>query len=486
MIQFLEYFVFLYLFSYTDSFFSRYILSYLVFLLFEKIQKFLLQKYWDFSFSAGMDLLFDFESFQNHSTIVCCCILDKEPSEETLLKTKNNLLKEKEYYRLREILRKNFFFSYWVRDPNFKIDDHFIKMDEILKSEEELYNKMGEELSTPFPENRSKWYFKYYKLANGKFCSINKFHHTLVDGISLMSLFLHISEAENLKVVKYSKIGFLQWIYIYLSLPITIPYYLFKYLKRPHDKNKIHGFRLSGKKKVFTLTAKHSVDELKLISKKLGVSINDLFTSSLIESLHEYCQKNLNEDLKSMSMFLPVSLRGFPESTQTQILPLNNWMIPIFVDVKVYRDEDKGKVAKKYGEMLSKLKNSYEAPALFLISHYGPKLIPTFLYRLFIEFNSLMPTFGFTNVPGPLNQMKMMGMTVENMFFYVPTVSNIGVGFSLMTYNNLVNIGVQADESTGIEPQKFAKLYDEMLEKYICQVRDIGNGVKKENAKKLN
>lgn len=484
MIQFLEYLAFLYLFSYYETFFFKYIVSYFTFLFFEKIQKKILQKYFHFSFSAGMDLIFDLESNQNQSTIVTCGILEKPLSEEIIDKIRDKIEKESEYYRLQEILHKNWFFSYWKRDSKYNILNHIIRRDIHIKNEKEIYKIMGDELSKPFSNDKPKWFFAYYKnYSNNKSFCLMKFHHTLVDGISLMAFFLNISNAQNLQIVHFPKPSLFSWIYSYLSLPIAIPYYVFKYVLRKADHNKIHGFELSGNKKVFSLEAKHTVEELKIVSKRLRVSINDLFTSSLIECLHQYCQENFNEDLKNICMFMPISMRGFPE--KGKLLPLNNWMIPIFIDLKIYCDNNKEIVAKKYGNVLLNLKNSLEAPALFLLTHYAPKFLPTIGFKIFMDHVSFRPTFGFTNVPGPLNKILMYDVAIEKMFFYVPTVNSIGLGFSLMTYNNMFFVGIQTDDNTKIDPEKFALMYEKILEEYLTQANK-NNYVSPTQIKKRN
>ena len=175
-----------------------------------------------------------------------------------------------------------------------------------------------------------------------------------------------------------------------------------------------------------------------------------------MECLAEYYHVKFNDTFHDSIMFLPITLRPLPDAHIA--CPLNNTMIPLFVDMKMITGENKELVAKQYGKLLLKIKNSFEAPIIFLLIHYAPKILPNFAFAAFYKFISKKPTFGFSNVPGPLNQLKVGKANVENIFFYVPTVSSIGLGVSLFTYNNSLVLGVQADEKTGINPEEFTNI----------------------------
>jgi len=173
-------------------------------------------------------------------------------------------------------------------------------------------------------------------------------------------------------------------------------------------------------------------------------------------------------------MFMPVSMRSLPPPGIT--CPLNNTMITLFAKMKMIKGDDKELVAKGYGKMLTTLKNSLEAPILFLLIHYAPKLLPNFVFQNFYKFMAIKPSLGFTNVPGPLEEVKYGRASIENIFFYVPTVSSIGLGFSLFTYNNKLMFGVQADEKTQINPEMFTKKYEQVMDIYIDQAMKRAGG----------
>lgn len=484
MIQLFEFCIFAYIFSYLPGYFVKYCISLLVFYFFEKYQTKFVRKYLNIEIAKGMDLIFAYESKQNQSLILACSIIDQPFDESFKDLVIKSIEKEKKYHKLKEKIHKNALFAYWTLDKSFNYDNHFQFFDQEVHEERELYKIMGDELSTPFSNAHPKWKFFVFKNYQGnKGAAILKFHHTYVDGISMVSFFLKTSELENVKFVNMPKISPWKWAYIYLTLIFTAPYYLYINAIKRTDKNKIHDFELSGKKRAFSLQISKNLTELKAISKKLRISINDFFTSVLMDSLSSYYQDKFHEPFpEDTVMFMPVTLRPLPPPGVT--CPLDNTMIPLFVNMKMFRGEDKEKVAKNYGKRLLSIKNSLEAPSLFLLIHYFPKILPIFIFDIIFDFLSVKPSFGFTNVPGPLEKLTYKGnVNVEKIFFYVPTVSRIGLGFSLFTYNNNLMFGVQSDERTGVDPEEFTQYYQKNMDIYIQQALER-SPMKEENEKK--
>ena len=449
-----------------------------------------------------MDLFFDMKNNVNQSTIVAVCVMSKPLPEDINKKMENNIMSQKKYSRLTQIMHTLPFISFWSRSSSFKISDHLITSEQPISSEEELFKIMGEQLATPFVENKPKWTFLYFtKYLNGKAVSVMKVHHTIGDGISVLSFFMDISKADNVKFIKFPKMTVWYWLQVYLLLPFTIPYYLLKNLFRRSDTNKIHGFQLTGKKSVYSLLIKHSLDEMKELSKSMELSINDFFTATLVHCVKIFYEKTFSAPLRSVNIFMPVSLRGFPEPKQ--IYPLNNWMLPMVVHFslpaalpntelkdksKLISSHSKRNNSKKksrtsapsapiasifnpYKKVLLSVKKSFEAPILFMFILFTAKIFPPSLFLFFLNYLSSKPSFGFTNVPGPVEPFNLYGSRVEELFFLVPTLANIGLGFSLMTYGGKLRLSLQADEGMRLDVKGFSKEYENVIEKMLEEWR---------------
>ena len=97
---------------------------------------------------------------------------------------------------------------------------------------------------------------------------------------------------------------------------------------------------------------------------------------------------------------------------------------------------------------------------------------------------SIKPSFGFTNVPGPLERISYKDYFVDKIFFYVPTVSRIGLGFSLFTYDNKLFFSVQADEKTRINSEEFTQRYQQVMDLYIDQAMSRSSPIKSDGENK--
>lgn len=451
-----------------------------------------------------MDLFFDFKNKVNQSTIVAVCVMSKPLPEDINEKIENNIMSQKKYSRLTQIMHTNPFISFWSRSDSFRIADHLITSDQPISNEEELFKIMGEQLASPFDENKPKWKFLYFtKYMDGKAISVMKVHHTIADGISVLSFFMDISKADNVKFIKFPKMTIWSWLQVYLVLPFTVPYFLLKNLLRRTDNNKIHGFQLTGRKSVYSLLIKHSLSEMKELSKSMELSINDFFTATLVHCVKTFYEKAFSEPLRSVNIFMPVSLRGFPEPKQ--IYPLNNWMLPMLVQfsfppteslppTKIEDDSkstssqsERKNIGKEYEastssepiaslfhpykKVLASVKKSFEAPILFLFLLFTAKIFPPSIFLSFLNYLSSKPSFGFTNVPGPLEPFNLYGSKVEELFFLVPTLANIGLGFSLMTYGGKLRISLQADEGMRLDVKGFTEEYENVIEEMLEEWR---------------
>jgi len=121
-----------------------------------------------------------------------------------------------------------------------------------------------------------------------------KAHHSLADGISVMCLSLSMSsEYDRSYFVRSPDATFLQILMLRLSVPLTIPLILYNALTYKQDTNiftknkgKINGIMNcnSSNELVFP--------EIKILCKKLGITINDLVSSSISASLKQVFIEN--------------------------------------------------------------------------------------------------------------------------------------------------------------------------------------------------
>jgi hypothetical protein len=68
-----------------------------------------------------------------------------------------------------------------------------------------------------------------------------------------------------------------------------------------------------------------------------------------------------------------------------------------------------------------------------------------------------------TNVPGPRQEIYFAGKKLNNLLFWVPQSGNIGLGISIISYNNKVTLGIMVDEQLVRDPQRVIDGYEHEL-----------------------
>jgi len=64
-----------------------------------------------------------------------------------------------------------------------------------------------------------------------------------------------------------------------------------------------------------------------------------------------------------------------------------------------------------------------------------------------------------TNVPGPTEQLHILGAPVTTMMFWVPQAGEIGLGISILSLNGSVRVGVTSDAAIIQEPGELAQAF---------------------------
>ena len=59
-----------------------------------------------------------------------------------------------------------------------------------------------------------------------------------------------------------------------------------------------------------------------------------------------------------------------------------------------------------------------------------------------------------TNVPGPKHAIYIAGAKVEDLMFWVPQTGPLGIGVSIISYDNKVYLGLAMDKNISNDPDK--------------------------------
>ena len=105
------------------------------------------------------------------------------------------------------------------------------------------------------------------------------------------------------------------------------------------------------------------------------------------------------------------------------------------------------------------LKHSIEPVLIYNLLNILADVIPAPLEQKFSDFMGTRIAGVVTNVPGPKNAIYFAGSKVKDIMFWVPQTSPLGIGVSIISYNNRVCLGVVTDTNLVKEPDEIIDGY---------------------------
>ena len=204
-----------------------------------------------------------------------------------------------------------------------------------------------------------------------------------------------------------------------------------------------------------------SLDEVKVIGRALGCSVNDVLLSSVAGALRAYLVRRGDPVAGVMIRALvPVNLRG-----QEEVHRLGNKFGLVFLDLPIGIENPVERLYAVRANMQA-LKGSYQpivALGILALMGIGPQVLQEQLLTMLAK----NATAVMTNVPGPQQTLFFAGGKIERLMFWVPQSGDIGMGVSIMTYAGDVQFGLIVDRSLCPDPERvierFAPEFDKLV-----------------------
>jgi WS/DGAT/MGAT family acyltransferase len=175
------------------------------------------------------------------------------------------------------------------------------------------------------------------------------------------------------------------------------------------------------------------------------------------------------EDVAGMRLraTVPVNLRPLEHARK-----LGNHFGLVFLDLPVGEGNPIRRL-EHIAECMNQLKKSRQAIVAFgLLAALG--MAPQVLQELSLELFSRKATAVATNVPGPQQPLYLAGCAVRELMFWVPQTGSIGLGISILSYDNRVHFGLIADARLVPDPdaviRRFGPEFDKLL--YLALMSD--------------
>ena len=200
--------------------------------------------------------------------------------------------------------------------------------------------------------------------------------------------------------------------------------------------------------------------EVKATGRALNCSVNDVLLSSVAGALRSYLKRH-GDDVAGVTIraLVPVNLRP-PEKAWK----LGNRFGLVFLDLPIGIENPVERVYAIRSNMQA-LKGSYQpilALGILAAMGAGPKLLQDQLLAMLAR----NATAVMTNVPGPQQPLYLCGGAIDSLMFWVPQSGDIGMGVSILSYNNEVQFGVATDRKLCPDP-------DQVIERFVPEFEKL-------------
>lgn len=397
--------------------------------------------------------------------------------------------------------------AWWEDVPGFDIADHVKRVSLPGKGgKAELEALVSEMASTPLDFSRPLWQFHLVDNYQGGGALITRIHHCYADGIALIQVMLsltHESAAGSLELppeevaaTGSGEAAFWEQVLKPLNGALGGAAQLGKHLlgqgrglaANPqlaagavqHAAKKGLGFagelaRLAtmgrdsatrfkgplGTAKRVAWAEPLPLEEVKVVGRALGCSINDVLLSMAAGALRDYLQEKGDPvDGLEIRAVVPVNLRPLGEGRS-----LGNHFGLVFLGLPIGIDHPLERLHEVRRRMLA-LKGSYQPViALGLLSAvgYGPKALQEQVTGLLGNSASAV----MTNVPGPQKPLYFAGRRIIELDFWVPQSGGIGMGVSILSYDGRIQFGVITDAGLVPDPDAIVARFGDEFDKLM-------------------
>jgi WS/DGAT/MGAT family acyltransferase len=227
-----------------------------------------------------------------------------------------------------------------------------------------------------------------------------------------------------------------------------------------------------GTEKVAVWSEDIPLAEVKEIGKRLGGTINDVLLTAAAGALRQY-MRNRGQDPAGLDFraVVPVNLRKPADTKLCNRFGLVYLKLPVGIEGPLER-------LAELRRRMDKIKTSPEPFVIYgLLKTAG--ITPTVVQSLIVRFFAKNATAVMTNVPGPPSALAIAGAEIDHLMFWVPQSGRLGMGVSILSYNDQVRVGVATDRNLVDDPDGIVTAFHSALDQLQELASRKGKGAKK-------
>jgi WS/DGAT/MGAT family acyltransferase len=399
--------------------------------------------------------------------------------------------------------------SQWVLDKDFDIARHVVAEVPLplrgQSNDEVLRERVAELCSEPLDPAHPLWQMQLIEdMGDGTSALISRIHHCIADGIALIAVMLSITDGGKappqraarateepqeadwlldaflrpmtnmtVKAIGMTGKGMAKGLDAAMSGATPMDSSLEMARMGYQAVSDVAAFalmsddsptRLKGKpgaKKTVAWDDRLALDEVKVVGKAMGASINDVLLACAAGAIGKYLADRGEDPAgKEIRAMVPVNLRPLEQAWQ---LGNRFGLVPLVLPIGIANPVERLFAVRA---RMSELKGSFQPVMAFgLLSVAGLLIKP--VQHAMLNLFAKKATAVMTNVPGPAEALKFCGSTVEKVMFWVPQSGDIGMGVSILTYAGRVQFGLITDTGLCPDPEaiiaNFAPEFEKLL-----------------------
>lgn len=402
---------------------------------------------------------------------------------------------------------------FWEFDEDFDILAHVRRAALPGEADKaELQEYVSELASTPLDQSKPLWQFHLVENYVEGPVLVSRIHHCYADGIALIQVMLSLTDptpeprpsanspsswksrrAEESNIFKRfleparegigaathfgqklveEAMGLLkepEQLGVYASEAAEIAEELGTALTLSDDPSTRFRGRLGVRKRV-AWTPPLPLHEVKAVGRALGCTVNDVLIASATGALHDYLV-SCGDDPSGLEIraTVPVNLRPLEHAKD-----LGNHFGLVFLPLPI-GEENPLKRLMLVHENMEELKKSRQAVVAFgLLAALG--MGPQALQKPMLDMMSRKASTVLTNVPGPRRSLYLAGTDIQEMMFWVPQNGTIGMGISILSYNQQVFMGLITDRRLVPDPEAIIERFQVEFEKLLYLAMQLPDG----------
>lgn len=409
------------------------------------------------------------------------------------------------YARFRQVVSQQNGGYAWRDDPDFDLDHHLRRA--VLPGaggQAELERFVADLASTPLNPSRPLWEMHLVDTSIGGQALVTRIHHSIADGIALVGVLLSMADdspqplpRSTRKTARNDEAHDPFWLAMwrpatdamlngirlstnlwakYVGL-VTNPLQALEYsrlgtaiageigkLALMPDDSPTRFKGKPGTSKRVAWSAPISLPEVKAVGRVLGCSVNDMLLSAAAGALRGYlADKGDAVEGVEIRALVPVNLRRPQDQGQ-----LGNRFGLVALELPVGIENPLARLYATRDRMLA-LKDSMQAPlTLAILGAVG--MAPKIAQAKVLDLLASKATAVMTNVPGPQQALYVAGARLRQPLFWVPQSGDIGMGVSILSYDNRVQFGLITDKGLVPDPEQVVARFASEFEKLLMLV----------------